>query len=416
MLHEFFPRIYPRYITFPLLGPVLDDFAVWLARNGYRSSTIRVMLGSMARVGRWLREQGIEHPADLDEAVLESCWRAFHRRSNQIGGVVHALSRYLDSRGLLQLSPSEPVGPTAQRLSEYAAHLLEVRGFSAATIRNHVRTAKQFLEHIQYDTEPLRLVELTASDIESFLQYSGNRLERASLQQLVAHLRGFLRFLSVSAILAADLAENIDTPRIYRQEQLPHSLPWETVKALLKSIDQTTAVGLRDYTLLLIIAAYGLRVSEVAALTLDDIHWRERWLQVPCPKVGSAIRLPLTDVAASALLRYLREGRPRDARCRAVFLRSRAPLGPLTPTAVSMVFQRWASRSGLSIPFFGAHCLRHSYAVHLLRTGASFKIIGDLLGHRHADSTCGYLRLAVEDLRTVALPVPAEADSQQGAA
>jgi site-specific recombinase XerD len=78
-----------------------------------------------------------------------------------------------------------------------------------------------------------------------------------------------------------------------------------------------------------------------------------------------------------------------------------------------MVFQRWASRSGLPIPFFGAHCLRHSYAVHLLRTGTSFKTIGDLLGHRHADSTQAYLRLAVEDLRTVALPVPTEADSQR---
>jgi site-specific recombinase XerD len=71
-----------------------------------------------------------------------------------------------------------------------------------------------------------------------------------------------------------------------------------------------------------------------------------------------------------------------------------------------MVFERWAKRSGLAIPFYGAHCLRHSYAVHLLRTGHSLKTIGDLLGHRDSDSTYVYLRLATEELREVALPVP----------
>ena len=71
-----------------------------------------------------------------------------------------------------------------------------------------------------------------------------------------------------------------------------------------------------------------------------------------------------------------------------------------------MVFARWAKRSGLPIPFSGAHCLRHAYAVHLLRTGHALKTIGDLLGHRDSDSTYVYLRLATEELREVALPVP----------
>jgi site-specific recombinase XerD len=66
-------------------------------------------------------------------------------------------------------------------------------------------------------------------------------------------------------------------------------------------------------------------------------------------------------------------------------------------------------RSGLPIPAQGPHCLRHSYAVHLLRQGTPLKTIGDLLGHRSTESTCVYLRLAVEDLRDVALPLPTEA-------
>ena len=84
----------------------------------------------------------------------------------------------------------------------------------------------------------------------------------------------------------------------------------------------------------------------------------------------------------------------------------RVTAGVLNPTAVGEAFQKWVRHSGLPIAFQGPHCLRHSYAVHLLRRGVSLKTIGDLLGHRTAESTVVYLRLATDDLRRVALPLP----------
>jgi site-specific recombinase XerD len=83
-----------------------------------------------------------------------------------------------------------------------------------------------------------------------------------------------------------------------------------------------------------------------------------------------------------------------------------APMGVLKRTAIGDAFQSWVQRSGLSIPFQGPHCLRHSLAVHLLKTGTPLKTIGDILGHRSAKSTSTYLRLATGDLREVPLPVP----------
>jgi site-specific recombinase XerD len=115
--------------------------------------------------------------------------------------------------------------------------------------------------------------------------------------------------------------------------------------------------------------------------------------------------LPLTDAAGTVLLRYLRRGRPASAH-REVFLRQRAPGGVLKPTAVTEIFQHAVRHSGLPIPFHGPHCLRHSYAVSLLRRGVGLKTLGDLLGHRTADSTRAYLRLATDDLREVALVAP----------
>jgi len=412
MLQTLFPQAHRRYTSLPLLGPVIDGFARWLAERGYRHSTLRVMLSPMTRIDRWLRRHDVQGIADLDVELLETCWAAFRRRSST-GGVIRALEQYLDSTGVLRPRRLEPLTPHEQLLSRYEEHLAKVRGFAESSVGNHVRTASQFLSHVRCDDQSSRLPGLTASDIESFVRDSGQRLARTSLQQVVAHLRGFLRFLVATGEGSPGLADTIDTPRVYRHEQLPRSLPWQTVTAFLASIDRGTAVGLRDYTMLLLIAAYGLRVSEIASLTLDDIHWREGWLQVPRPKTRNAIRLPLTDPVESALVHYLREARPMGVVCRHLFLRSRAPLGPLKRTAVSMVFERWARKSTLEIPFSGAHCLRHSYAVHLLRSGVCVKTIGDLLGHRDMESTTVYLRLATEDLREVALPMPGPTDANR---
>ncbi len=407
MLKDLFPQSHGRYTALPLLGPVLDDFATWLLEHGYRRGTVWVMLRPVGCVDRWLRRLGVRRLSEISAERVQACWAALHQRESNLGGLVHALGRYLNVQGFLQPEPPHPLAPAQRQLLAYAEHLKQLRGLSRSTVCNHLRTAAQFLEHLAHDAEPCRLGLLTASDLESFIRARARQLRRGSLQQLVAQLRGFLRFLATHGEIRWGLETQIDTPRIYRQEQLPRALPWETVRALLQSIDRTKPVGLRDYTMLLLVATYGLRISEIAALTLDDICWREGWLRVPRPKVGTSLVLPLTNNAGTVLLRYLRKGRPTAARFRELFLRSRAPIGPLTPSAVSMVFDRWAERSGLEIPFHGAHCLRHSHAVHLLRGGSTLKTIGDLLGHRSAESTRVYLRLACEDLREVALSLPA---------
>ena len=152
------------------------------------------------------------------------------------------------------------------------------------------------------------------------------------------------------------------------------------------------------------------------------MEWRARRLCVRQRKTGGVLWLPLTDEVATALLDYLREGRPQLAvrryrrgfqtdprQYREVFLRCRTPAGVLQSTAIAEAFRAWSRRSGLKIPFQGVHCLRHWYALHLLRSGLSLKTIGDLLGHRSSESTCVYLRLATDDLREVALSFPASA-------
>jgi site-specific recombinase XerD len=297
----------------------------------------------------------------------------------------------------------------------YEAYLTELRGLAASTILPHTSTASQLLRHLTDTTPPTPLARLTPAAVDGFLEAVSARLTRASLQHTVAQLRSFLRWLGGQGRAPQGLDTQIDTPRVYRQERLPRALAWATVWALLRSIDRTTPLGRRDYAMLLLIATYGLRTSEVVTLTLGDIHWRRSELRIVRRKVEGVLWLPLTDAVDAAIIDCLQHGRPPSP-TRVLFLRHRPPAGVLKPTAVTEVFQACVRRSGLPIAFQGPHCLRHSLAVRLLRQGVSLKAIGDVLGHRNAERTCVYLRLAVEDLRDVALSLPAEGVGAAGGA
>jgi site-specific recombinase XerD len=410
MLNELFPRRSTRYVALPLLGPVADDFDTWLSTQGYRRRTRRLQARALVQIDRDLRRRGLRPGGTWRQADLDACWRRYRRRDANTAGTVRALLRFLQARTRLAVAP--PAVTRVGTLAKiYGAALQDLRGLAPGTVRQHVTTATHFLTHLDYEVQPERLAALTASDVEAFVRGAGERQRRVSLQHTVAQLRGFLRFLVSGGRIRPGLDREIDTPRVYRQEQLPRSLPWATVRRLLQSVDRRTPEGLRDYTMLFLIATYGLRACEIVALTLGAIDWRGRRLHVPPRKTGTPLVLPLTDAAGAVLLRYLRRGRPSSPH-RELFLRQRAPAGVLKPTAVSEVFQKWVRRSGLPIPFHGPHCLRHSYAVALLRRGVGLKTLGDLLGHRTAESTCAYLRLATDDLREVALTAPPAAASR----
>jgi len=407
MLKDLFPAAYPRYLALPIVGPILDDFAAWLLAQGYHHATRRKHITRMVGVDAYLQRHGHNTLKTLPLADVQACWQWYNRHHVHAASTVRVLQQYLAAHGCLPAPRPQPVSPLQAYLEQYTHYLQSVRGFAPLTMGQHRCTVTCLLEHLATQHTAWQLTDLTPATIEQFLISVGQRLCRATLQHVVAHIRGFLRFLALSGAIPSALTYHIDTPRVYRLEQLPRVLAWETVGQLLLSIDRTTAPGRRDYAMLLLIATYGLRNSDIVALTLEDIQWRREILLLTQHKTGQPLVLPLTDAIGTALLEYLRHERPTSA-CRQLFLRARAPLGPLARTAVTDVFQAWARRSGLAIPFQGAHCLRHSYALHLLRQGVSLKAIGDVLGHRTVESTCGYLRLSFQDLRDVALPVPRE--------
>ena len=312
------------------------------------------------------------------------------------------MATFLADRDLLRVVGP---GPAEVLVRAYLEFLRQVRGLAASTLRNHRRTALGLLRFLAYDDRPEILMTISSQHIEAFVVQSAATLGRGSLQHLVSLLRCFLRFLATRGEVAAGLDARIDTPPTYRDEQLPRAQPWETVQALLAEIDRSTPLGRRDLAMFLLMATYGLRSSEVAALQLDSILWRSGQIRLDRPKARRPLALPLTDEVGAALADYLQHGRPRSQH-RRVFLGSRRPVVPLRSAGVQAAFRRRVQRSATGFADTGAHCLRHSLAIHLLRSGVSIESVGGLLGHRSLAATGQYLRLDDDTLRDAALDLP----------
>jgi site-specific recombinase XerD len=333
MLAELRPRTYARYTSLRLLGCHVEDFVAWLQAQGYPPLPIRLRLRALTRLDARLRRRGVRRMADLRLAQLLDLAPRDSQDDLYMSALVRTLARYFDARGVLT-PPAR--SPREQVVAAYRAYLDRVRGLADSTLTQHSATAGDLLSFLEFDRDPAGLRTLGPRQIEAFLRAAGPRLCRASLQHMVAHLRSFLRFLASRGDVVHGLDSSIDTPRLYRGEQLPRALAWETVQAFLAAIDRSTPKGKRDYAMFLLIATYGLRTSEIAALRLDDLEWRAGRIRIPRPKAQTPLILPLTEEVGAALIDYLRHARPHLP-YRHVFLRVRAPGGPLGPTAVSEV-------------------------------------------------------------------------------
>lgn len=153
---------------------------------------------------------------------------------------------------------------------------------------------------------------------------------------------------------------------------------------------------------MLILLRLGLRASEVAALSLEDIDWRGGLIVVH-GKGGRDDRLPLPADVGQAITGYLQRGRPRTLH-REVFLRSLAPLEALGRGGISTVVRRACQRAGLAP--VGAHRLRHTLACEMVNSGVPLTEIAQVLRHRSLESTALYARLDIDGLRALAQPWP----------
>ena len=406
------PASFHRWRSLPIFGSWMDEFLLWMHEaQHYSLTTVALYLSRIPSVVRWLQTHQIFSPGQLTLLQLRAARSHFIARHDATSNVVGVLERFLSATGRVSEGQMPSLAPVEKEVQDFSLYLSTTRGLVEKTIRNHGQQLRVFLKFLRFDHGPRPLRQLQLPQIEAFLRRAARTNNRFSLQSVVATLRTFLRWQHTRGLLSRSLHLQIDTPRVYRGEQLPRALPWHQVQEFLRSIDRSEPIGQRDFAMLYLTAAYGLRSGELVQLTLDDIDWQRRTLRIRRTKNKQALELPLTDEAATILICYLRKARPQSDH-RHLFQRVYAPRGPMQRTAVREVLAQRIRQSGLALPSCGAHVLRHSFAMRMVQQGVSFKAIGDALGHRDIESTSAYIRLDVESLRGVALLVPG-ADSSR---
>jgi integrase/recombinase XerD len=297
-----------------------------------------------------------------------------------------------------------PLTPAERCAQGYEHHLREALGLASATITNYVPFIRSFLED-RFRDGPVTLSHLCASDVVRFVQRQAPRLHPKRAKLLTSALRSFLQYALYLGKTKLDLAAAVPAVANWSMSSIPRAIEADQIRQLLASIDRCTAVGCRDYAILLLLARLGLRSGEVTFLELDDIDWNAGKLSVR-GKSGERSDLPLPAEVGKAIAAYLRHGRPQST-SRRVFLRAKAPIrGFQGQSGVGSIVRHCLLRAGLDAPTYGAHQFRHGLATELLRQGASLGEIGELLGHRSPETTKIYIKVDLDALRTLALPWP----------
>ena len=395
----------------PLEGPLaahIASFARWMREQGYALCSLRRQVLIAACFSGWLGQNGLRLRSICSRHAAEYLrYRA--RRVRLCRGDAAALRyliEFLNREGAIPAEKVRALRPTGVErcVQAFERYLREERVLATATIINYVPFISRFLKD-RFGTGTVKLSRLCAGDVVRFVRRQAPRLHPKGAKLLTTALRAFLRYARYRGEVTIDLAVAVPVVANWSMTSLPRAIGTDQVRQLLASINQRTAMGLRDYAILLLLARLGLRAGEVVFLELDDIDWNVGQLSVR-GKNGQRSGLPLTAEVGQAIAAYLRRGRPVST-SRRVFLRAKAPIrGFQGPSGVGSMVRHCLKRAGVSGPTYGAHQFRHGLATEMLRQGSSLREIGEVLGHRHPQTTSIYAKVDINTLRTLAVPWP----------
>jgi integrase/recombinase XerD len=291
-------------------------------------------------------------------------------------------------------------------LGQYLQFLKASQGLADATLVLRRLHVGPFLRSLESNDVLTNLRSLAPSTVHDYIIATSKPLTRASRKHLVSGLRSFLRFAHVSGFLARSLVDAVPVILTRKLDRLPQTIPWASVQKLLSMPDRTTLTGMRDYAIMRLVAAYGLRIGQAIHLGLRDIDWRQSLIHFPAEKGCKALCFPILKEVAEALLSYLRE-RGEIAGAEEVFLTVRGQPRPLgINNHLGSALKSYYLKAGIRPPRWGAHPIRHAFATRLLEQGTPIKDIADLLGHRSIETTFLYTKVDVERLRALAAEWP----------
>jgi integrase/recombinase XerD len=383
-----------------------EQFLNHCAGQGMAHATLRRYAQELLVVAERIDITGSEVIESSIIDVAADRWAREQHQRQRVDGLrwsrelfVQTAEDWLRFLGRLEVPKTKTV-PFADRVADFAAYRRDERGLSPATVRNQSWHVEKFLWWLSDQNRLFDNVSL--ADVDGFLAAKGRQgWGRVSVATSAKALRAFFKHAAMRGWCTARIAVGIDSPRLFQHEGLPIGPPWTDVQRLIATTAGDSARDIRDRAILILLATYGLRSSEVSDLRLEDVNWESEKLSIGRSKQRRAQEYPLVSVAGEAILHYLQKARPRCTQ-REIFLTSKSPFRRLSQGALYHLVSSRLRTLGIHALRRGPHALRHACAGHLVTEGFSLKEIGDHLGHRSAFATRIYAKVDLAGLREVA--------------
>lgn len=276
---------------------------------------------------------------------------------------------------------------------------------SSLHLREYI--SKIFLYYLQLNNI-LKTQNIRREHIINFLhEFSG--YSKFTIKDYLAMLKVFLKFLYSKNYIKEPF--HLTLPQVHnpKQSKIPSVWDTEDIKKLLKSIDRTTAIGKRDYAILLLIIKLGLRKIDVINLNFSDINWNNKTINIVQQKTKEPISLPLLDDVGWAIIDYIKNGRPKID-IKSIFLTHKEPISCFSKEHGNFdaILSKYMKKADIPITKEkknGVHSLRHTLASEMLKKSTPIETISSILGHVNTNTTSVYLKIDIEKLRECVLEV-----------
>jgi site-specific recombinase XerD len=396
------------------LGPHFDGLSAYLKEKQYSVGGARSILSRGCLFNDFLLEKDITDCREISQALIDEFLDEYlrdHRTTSlyktaraSCRGVLRRVVDYLKAAGVAIPNEKESV-PTAFRwiLDPYLHYLRQTCQLAEKTIRRKLVIACGFLEGLGSSATRRGMKTLRPETVEQYL-VKHMKDSPENRRTLTSALRGFLRFCAERRYMNCDLSTVIPSVPSYRHASLPKGMEDSALQRMLNAVPVDTKTGARDYAIMLLMMAYGIRGKSAAEVLLDDINWRRSTIRIRAQKGGKEVILPLLESVGEALVRYLRCR--HETPLRELFVTTRAPVNPLNGQMISRLIRRYMNEAGVHIPRGGSGMLRHSWAIRALAHDSPIKAIADVLGHRCLDTTFIYAKADLKMLRQVTMPWP----------
>ncbi|MFN4300267.1 MAG: site-specific tyrosine recombinase XerD [Thermaurantimonas sp.] len=280
-------------------------------------------------------------------------------------------------------------------LNDFIEYLKLERGLSQNTEKSYTTDIQKFLDWI--DKTGKNVLNITLSDLETFIRESTTGLKSRSIARQITAIRQFYKFLQIEEYLQENPAELLELPKL--EKYLPEVLNVDEINRIIEAIDVSTDEGFRNKTIIEVLYATGIRVSELVSLKLSDIYYEEGLIKVT-GKGNKQRFVPIHQNALHLLDIYTKEIRTKvideKKSKNYVFLNRRG--APLTRVMIFTFIKKYAEEAGIQKKI-SPHTFRHSFATHLVEAGADLRAVQDLLGHESILTTEIYTHLSQKHLR-----------------